>query len=634
MSRSPTLPPLKSLDDVHRSVKIPSGRSWRRRLLAFTGPAYLVSVGYMDPGNWATDLEAGSKYGFRLIFVLLMANAMAVLLQTLSARLGLVTGRDLAQACHDDYPTQVNYVLFVLCEIAIAACDLAEVLGTAIGLNLLTGIPVLWAVLITGGDVLLLLAMQHFGVRKMEALILGLISIIGLCYVVEIFLCKPSPAGIVSGFRPVWLTGGELVVAIGIIGATVMPHNLYMHSSLVQSRDVSRSREAVAEACKYNFIDSAIAMNLAFLVNAAILIVAAATFFGSHAEELKEFKDAHRMLTDILGTSVAPVAFALALICAGQSSTITGTLAGQITMEGFVRLKMRPWLRRVITRALAIVPAVVFIEIWGEDNLMDLMIQSQVVLSLQLAFAIIPLVKFTSSKQKMGPFASPTWVQFLAWSVTVIIVSLNGKLIYEQVIEWAEKAGPLGWLVYAIAVPLISGLVVLLLWMTLRRERPVAEAAEVSADEVANAAANKIRRFRRIGVALEALPGDSAMLAEAIALARMHQAELVLMHVVEGAGGQWFGPQTGDLESRHDEDYLKNLVERLRPELTAQGIPQVAAVLGYGSPPREIANLARQNGIDLMVLGGHGHNSLLDLLRGETISGVRHRLDIPVLAVR
>ncbi|MEI8372957.1 MAG: Nramp family divalent metal transporter [Planctomycetota bacterium] len=631
MSRPSNLPPLKSLDEVHRSVKIPANRPWRR-LLAFTGPAYLVSVGYMDPGNWATDLEAGSKFGYRLIFVLLMANAMAVLLQTLSARLGLVTGRDLAQACHDDYPPVVNYILFVLCEIAIAACDLAEVLGTAIGLNLLTGIPLIWAVLITGGDVLLLLAMQHYGIRKMEALIFGLISLIGLCFVVEIFLSKPSPAGIISGFQPLWLSGSELLVAIGILGATVMPHNLYMHSSLVQSRDVTRSREAVAEACKYNFIDSAIAMNLAFLVNAAILIVAAATFW-SRGQEISEIQDAHRMLSGILGTNIAPIAFALALICAGQSSTITGTLAGQITMEGFLRLRLRPWLRRMITRTLAIAPAVAVIYYWGDGKVMDLLILSQVVLSLQLAFAVIPLVKFTNSPQKMGPFVNRWWVQVLAWVVTAAIVSLNGKLVYEQVIEWAEQAGSYGWIVYSFAIPFVASLAVLLLWMTVRRERPVRDATEVSADDVASRAA-KAKQFRRIGVALEALPSDSAMLAEAIALARMYQAELVLIHVVDGPGGRWYGPQTGDLESRHDEDYLKNLVERLRTELTSQGVPRIEAVLGFGSPPNEIANLAKQNGIDLMVLGGHGHSTLLDLLRGETISGVRHRLDIPVLAVR
>ena len=628
----PSLPPVRSLDEVHRSVKIPTTRTWRR-LLAFTGPAYLVSVGYMDPGNWATDLEGGARFGYALLWVLLMANAMAVLLQTLSARLGLVTGHDLAQACHDEYPTFVRYVLFVLCEIAIAACDLAEVLGTAIGLNLLTGIPLLWAVAITAGDVLLLLAMQRFGIRKMEAVILMLISVIGMCFVVEIFLCEPSIRGIASGLVPRGLSGGELLVAIGILGATVMPHNLYLHSSLVQSRDVTRSREAVAEACKFNLIDSAIAMNCAFLINAAILIVAAATFWR-RGIEVTEIQQAHAMLDNILGSQVAPVAFALALICAGQSSTITGTMAGQITMEGFLRLRIRPWLRRLVTRSMAVGPAVLVIAYMGDKSVYQLLILSQVVLSLQLAFAVVPLVKFTGSKQKMGPFANRVWVQCLAWPVTLIIVFLNGKLVYEQTAEWAEAAGPYGWLVIAAAGTLSASLAALLLWMTFRRERPVREAVGVSAEQVAEAAAGAARKFRRIGVALEALPSDSAMLAEAIALAKTHHAELVLMHVVDGAGGQWYGPQTGDAESRQDEVYLQTLAQRLRQELAGQGVPGVEAVLGYGNPPREIVNLTRQNAIDMVVLGGHGHTPILDLLRGETISSVRHGVSVPVLAVR
>ncbi|MGA2034375.1 MAG: Nramp family divalent metal transporter, partial [Thermoguttaceae bacterium] len=394
----------RSLENVHRSIKIPQQR-WFRRLLAFTGPAYLVSVGYMDPGNWATDIEGGSKFGYRLLWVLLMSNFMAIVLQALSARLGLVTGRDLAQACRDDYPPLVNYLLFVFCEIAIAACDLAEVLGTAIGLNLLfPALPLHWAVVITGGDVLLLLAMQRYGIRNLEAFIVILIATIGLCYVVEIFLCHPSVRAIAAGLVPHYLPPAELYVAIGIIGATVMPHNLYLHSALVQSRDVYRSREAVAEACKFNLIDSAIAMNCAFLVNAAILIVAAATFW--HRAEITEFQQAHAMLNNVLGTRIAPVAFALALICAGQSSTVTGTLAGQITMEGFLRFRIRPWLRRLITRAMAIVPAVAVIVSVGDEGAYKLLILSQVVLSLQLSFAVVPLIRFTGSKQKMGPFAN------------------------------------------------------------------------------------------------------------------------------------------------------------------------------------------------------------------------------------
>jgi manganese transport protein len=622
----------RSLDDAHRSIQIPPSRWWKR-LLAFAGPAYMVSVGYMDPGNWATDIAGGSQFGYLLLWVLVMSNAMAILLQTLSARLGLVTGRDLAQACRDAYPPGVNYVLFVLCEIAIAACDLAEVIGSAVALNLLFGIPVLWAVIITGFDVLLLMAIQRLGIRKMEAFIVLLISLIGLCFVVEMFLCKPSLAGIASGFIPRPLSSAELFVAVGILGATVMPHNLYLHSSLVQSRDVRRSREAVAEACRYNLVDSAVAMNCAFLVNAAILIVAAAAFWtrGLQVEELQE---AHHLLDVVLGTAIAPYAFAIALLCAGQSSTVTGTLAGQITMEGFLKFRMRPWLRRLITRLLAIIPAVVVILAVGDKGIYRLLILSQVVLSLQLSFAVVPLVKFTSSKQKMGPFANPLWVRSLAWIVAVTIMALNGKLVFDQVTEWMEAAGQWSWLIALVVTPVFLGLAGLLVWLALRRDRVVEKAQAVSANEVASAVAAMEKRFRRIGVALEAKPNDTVMLAEAISLAKLHKAALVLMHIVEGVGGQWYGPQTGDLESREDETYLETLAGRLRADLAPQGVPAVEVALGYGDVPGQIVTLALQNRVDMLVLGGHGHRGVMDVIRGQTIPGVRHGLPIPMLTVR
>ena len=432
-------------------------------MFAFAGPAYMVSVGYMDPGNWATDIEGGARFGYALIRVLLMSNLMAVLLQTLSARLGLVTGRDLAQACRDSYGDATRWILFILCEIAIAACDLAEVLGTAIGLQLLvkliTGheISLIWPVFITAADVFLLLAIQRFGIRKMEAFIISLVSIIGVCFIVEIFLSKPSAAGIVKGFIPTALSGEMLFVAIGILGATVMPHNLYLHSALVQSRDVAQSHEGIAEACKYNFIDSAVALNCAFFVNAAILIVSAATFW-TRGIEVKEIQQAHALLHSLLGTRVAPFAFAIALICAGQSSTITGTLAGQITMEGFTHIRLRPWLRRLITRAIAIIPAVIVIAMSGEQGTYKLLILSQVILSLQLPFAVVPLVKFTSSRARMGKFVSPVFISVIAWLVAAVIIGLNGKLLFEAIMAWTQSAGRLGWLVLAIAVPLVLGL--------------------------------------------------------------------------------------------------------------------------------------------------------------------------------
>ena len=635
MSQSSERPPESgSLDGVHRSVRVPPMVHWWRRLLAFTGPAYLVSVGYMDPGNWATDLEGGAKFGYRLLWVLLMSNAMAVLLQTLSARLGVVTGKDLAQACRDEYPRLPNFILFVLCEIAIAACDLAEVLGAAIGLNLLLGIPVLWGVAITGSDVLLLLAIQRWGIRRMEALILALICVIGLCFLIEVFLSKPSLAGMAAGFVPQRLSGTELYVAIGILGATVMPHNLYLHSALVQSRDVTRSRDAVAEACRFNLVDSAIAMNCAFLVNAAILVVAAATFCHPGIPPVTELQEAHKLLSTLLGSRIAPVAFALALLCAGQSSTITGTLAGQITMEGFLRFRMRPWLRRLITRLMAIVPAVLVIWFMGKDGVYRLLILSQVVLSLQLPFAVVPLVRFTNSKRKMGPFVNPVWVKTLAWLVAAVIMVLNGKLVYEQIQDWMEAAGEQGWLIGVGTGPIAAGLCLLLLWTIFRPERAVREAPSVSADQVAAAAATQRKRFRRIGVALDASPTDSFMLAEALTLAKSHRADLVLIHVVEGVGGQWYGPQTGDTESRGDEAYLAQLVERLRGQLSEQEVPKVEAVLGYGDVPRQIVQLSREHQVDLLVMGGHGHHGLGDLLYGTTISSVRHGLKVPVLAVR
>ena len=612
-------------------------------MFAFAGPAYLVSVGYMDPGNWATDIQGGSQFGYRLIWVLLMSNIMAILLQTLSARLGLVTGRDLAQACHDDYPKPVNLVLFVLCEIAIAACDLAEVLGSAIGLNLLSAtlgqalgmnleIPVLWGVVITGFDVLLLLIIQKAGIRKLEAFILVLVITIGACFLVELFLCKPSAGRIASGFMPRYLSGMELYVAIAILGATVMPHNLYLHSALVQSRDVTRSREAVADACKYNLVDSAIAMNAAFFVNAAILIVSAATFWANHVE-VTEIQQAHALLEQTLGP-IAPIAFALALLCAGQSSTVTGTLAGQITMEGFLRFRIKPWLRRLLTRLMAIIPAVIVILIMGEKGVYQLLILSQVILSLQLSFAVVPLVRFTGSKRKMGPFVSPWWVKILAWSVTAIIISLNGKLVFEEINSWFEAAGQWQWLVSLVVFPVTLGLSVLLLWMTFRREKPFLEEPEVSAEEVVSQAAGMQRRFKRIGVALEAKPSDAAMLAEAVALAKNHHAELLLMHVVDGVGGTWYGTQTGDSESREDEIYLEALVNRLRSELPKQDVPAIDAVLGYGDAATELVNIANEKNVDLVVMGGHGHRGLLDLLYGTTISGVRHGLNMPVITVR
>ena len=631
MSDSPTFN-LRSLEEVHSTVKIPDTGSWIRRLLAFAGPAYMISVGYMDPGNWATDIEGGARFGYQLIWVLLMSNLMAVLLQTLSARLGLVTGRDLARACREGYPRPIGYVLWFLCEIAIAACDLAEVLGTAIGLNLLIGMPLVWGVIITGFDVMLLLVFQRYGIRKMEGFILMLIATIGVCFIIEIFLSKPEWKGVLSGFVP-RLNRESLYVAIGILGATVMPHNLYLHSALVQSRAVHRTRAGIAQACKFNLVDSAIALNLALFVNAAILIVASASFFRNGVV-VTEIQQAHSLLDNFLGSELAPIAFAIALLCAGQSSTLTGTLAGQIVMEGFLDIKLRPWVRRLITRAIAIIPAVIVISLMGDQGTYKLLILSQVILSLQLPFAIVPLIKFTSDSEKMGPFKNRLWVQALAWLAAAVIIGLNAKLVVDMLTEWIGGAGANAWLLEITVVPLAIGLGVLLVWMTGRGilRWTTARPATAAASAVVRAVMEPRTQYHRIGVALDATSNDAAMLREAVKLVDVHGAELVLMHVVEGVGGQWYGEQSADGESRHDEVYLHDVAQRLSA-WEAHRL-RVKARLGFGSPAHEIIKIAREEKLDLLIVGGHGHHLISDLLRGQTIDKVRHALDIPILAVR
>jgi manganese transport protein len=665
----------RSLEDVHSSVAIPTHGHWFRRLFAFAGPAYMVSVGYMDPGNWATDLAGGARFGYTLIWVLLMSNLMAVLLQTLSARLGIVTGRDLAQSCRDAYNPVIRWILFVLCEIAIAACDLAEVLGTAIGLNLLTGqlgmfggqgIPLIWAVVITGADVFLLLAIQKYGIRKMEAVIISLVAMIGACFLIELFLAKPDMAGIARGFVPnkeIFSNTQMLFIAIGILGATVMPHNLYLHSALVQSRNIGRSRESLKQACWFNFIDSAIALNCAFFVNAAILIVSAAVFFKHGMQDVAEIQDAHHLLEGLLGTKIAPIAFAIALICAGQSSTITGTLAGQITMEGFLHFRIRPWLRRLITRSLAIIPAVITIAISGEKGTGDLLVLSQVILSMQLPFAVVPLVKFTSSRKKMGDFATPRIIAAIAWLVAAVIIALNANLVSAKLLDWATAASgaePLddiaalgarfshfvetatagGWALFLGMASFALALLGLLLWMTFKREKPVVhpgaaeEGEDTIAHAVASAAATPAHAIKRVGVAVEAAASDAAMLGYAVSLAKQHKAALVLIHVVEGAGGQYHGPVAGDAEARTDEQYLADVVTRLRRDLPQAEVPLIRSVLGYGDVRREIVRLVGENQIDLLVLGGHGHSGIADVIHGSTFTGVRHGVSIPVLTVR
>ena len=427
-----------SLSEVHRTVAVPQSFGFWRKLLAFSGPGYLVAVGYMDPGNWATDLAGGSQFGYTLLSVILISNLMAILLQSLCAKLGIVTGRDLAQACRDHYSKPVAIMLWVLCEIAICACDLAEVIGSAIALNLLFKIPLIWGVCITALDVLAVMYLQNKGFRYIEALVVTLILTIGGCFLAVIIFSQPNVAAVLGGFipRPEILQNPKMLyIAIGILGATVMPHNLYLHSSIVQTRKYEQTPAGKREAVKFATLDSTLALMFALFINAAILIVSAASFYG-RGEQVEEIQDAYKLLSPVLGVTGASTLFAIALLASGQNSTLTGTLAGQIVMEGFLNIRLRPWLRRLITRLIAIIPAVIVTALYGERGTTDLLVLSQVVLSLQLSFAVIPLVIFTSDRRKMGEFVNPAWLKILAWTVALIIAALNAKLLFDQCRQW------------------------------------------------------------------------------------------------------------------------------------------------------------------------------------------------------
>jgi manganese transport protein len=423
-----------SLAEVHRSIVVPTTASFWRKLFAFSGPGFLVAVGYMDPGNWATDLAGGAKFGYTLLVVVMISNFMAILLQHLCIKLGVATGRDLAQACRDHYSTPTVWCLWILCETAIAACDLAEVVGSAIALQLLFGIPLVWGCIITALDVLAVLYLQTKGFRYIEALVITLIATIASCFAAELLFSKPSLMGVLLGFipGPRIVTNQEMLyISIGIIGATVMPHNLYLHSSIVQTRKFEQTTQGKREAIKYASIDSAGALMFALFINAAILVLAASVFHWSGHENVAEIQDAYKLLSPLLGVSFASVLFAVALLASGQNSTLTGTLAGQVVMEGFLNIRLRPWLRRLITRALAIIPAVLVIGIFGESKTTQLLVASQVVLSMQLGFAVWPLMRFTDERAKMGEFANRVWLKILGWTVAAIIILLNVKLLFD-----------------------------------------------------------------------------------------------------------------------------------------------------------------------------------------------------------
>lgn len=427
-----------SLPESYQTIPVPAAWPWWRKMMAFAGPGYLVAVGYMDPGNWATDLAGGSKYGYTLLCVILMSNIMAMILQTLAGKLGVATGRDLAQACKDHYTPAISFTLWILCEIAICACDLAEVIGSAIALNLLFQIPLLWGVCITAFDVLLIMYCQHLGFRYVESVIIAMSIVIGGCFWMEILYAQPAFMDVMAGFLPkteILFNPDMLYLSIGILGATVMPHNLYLHSSIVQTRKYPDTVSAKKEAIKYLTIDSTVALFFALFVNASILIVAAAVFHTGGNTEVAEIQDAYKLLSPGMNTTLASTLFAVALLASGQNSTLTSTLAGQIVMEGFLNLRLRPWLRRLITRGLAIIPAIICIAVYGESEMEELLIFSQVILSLQLGFAVIPLVMFTSDKKKMGPLVNSKLLTASAWVCAIVIVVLNIKYVVDFFME-------------------------------------------------------------------------------------------------------------------------------------------------------------------------------------------------------
>jgi manganese transport protein len=602
-------------------------------MFAFAGPAYLVSVGYMDPGNWATDLEGGARFGYELLWVLVMSNLMAILLQTLSARLGIVSRRDLAQACRETYPRFINFALWVLCEIAIAACDLAEVLGAAIGLNLLFGLPLLPGVLLTSLDVLLLLWMSRLGIRVIEGFVLSLIAVMAGCFLVEILMAKPAFAEIATGLVP-RLGNQNLYIAIAILGATVMPHNLYLHSALVQTRRIGVSETEKRTACRFNLVDSVVALNGAMFVNVAILVLAGTVFFQRHIV-VTEIKQAYQLLTPLLGTTVAGVLFGVALLCSGQSSTMTGTMAGQIVMEGFLTIRMRPWLRRLTTRTLAILPAAITIYFAGEQGTYRLLILSQVILSMQLPFAVIPLVHFTNDRKRMGAFANRYWVQALSWTVAAIIIALNVRLVYLTLGQWLAAAGSHRDLVIMLVEPVIIGLLLLLGWMILepwlpRRFRRKGRAAIAWTEPAAAAAGGMMPGYRTILVPLDHTARDRGALTHAAALAHAYRAKLYLLHVEEGVTSQIYGSLASTAEVQAGEKYLDDILDGLR----AQGIEVEVAVAHSSDPKQEIVRFAHQINPDLIVMGAHGHKGIQDIVFGQTINAVRHALDMPLLIVR
>lgn len=624
----------RSLGNIHSSVATENKIGWRR-IVAFIGPAYLVSVGYMDPGNWATDIAGGSAFGYRLIWVLFSSNLIALLLQSLASRLGIVRGLDLAQASKNAYPRFTNFCLYILAQIAIIACDLAEIIGMAIGLQLLFHLPLIWGVSLTITDTVLMLFLMNRGMRKLELFIMSMIFVMGMSFMVEMFITGPDIIDIAKGFIPQNLfkrdavSQNMLYIAIGIIGATVMPHNLYLHSSLVQTRQINRTPEGMKAAIKFNLYDTTIALNLAFVVNAAILILAASAFFKYGYFQVAEIQDAYRLLGHIFG-KIAPALFAIALIASGQSSTITGTLAGQIVMEGHINLRIEPWLRRLLTRLLAIVPAVFTIIYFGEHGIANLIILSQVVLSLQLGFAVIPLIHFTSNRKRMGKFAISLKTKIAAWASAVLILALNIKLVLDQLNDWLRQFPSAALWIYLLVIPVIAGIAMLLIYVFIRpllfkhydtpARVPHGLATTLGSLEPVN--------YRHIAVTIDFSKNDTDTIRNAL-MQGGKRANYTLIHVVETAGARYYGTEVMDHETQSDADNLDTYVKTL----TELGY-KAHARIGFGMAANSIADIVKEEGVDFVVMGSHGHKALKDLIFGTTVNTVRHLVDVPVLVVK
>lgn len=617
----------KSLSEVNQSVDVTTIKSPWKRFFAFLGPAYLISVGYMDPGNWATDITGGSKFGYSLLWVLVISNLIALLLQSFSARLGIVTGKDLAQASRDMYPPFINFSLYIFAEIAIAACDLAEVVGMAIGLKLLFHIPLWLGICITVLDTFLLLLLLKVGIRKLEAFIISLVSIIGISFLIEMFFAKPDAGEMARGLIPYLESNEALYVSLAILGATVMPHNLYLHSSLVQTRKFTRTETGIKKTIRFNIIDSAIALNLALFVNAAILILSASTFFAHGYFEVSQIEDAYKFLEPLLGSALAPILFAVALIASGQSSTVTGTLAGQIIMEGHLQLRIQPWMRRLLTRLLAVIPALLTSLIAGEESTGKLLVLSQFILSLQLPFAIVPLIFFTGDKKVMGEFAVRPLFKALGWIAVIMIAGLNFYFVMIQVNDWIQDDSigfSYKFILSIVCMYVFIVLFFIMIYPVLIRSKKQREFALHGHNRIL---IENLGVPEKIFVTVDFSSSDNKAINRAIQLGGKN-ATYNLLHVVETPGAIIYGEQTTDFETRKDIELIENYVHQLK----AQGY-KAAFLLGYGNPKHAIPELTNRHDVDVLVIGTHGHGGVKDLFFGTTVEAVRHRIKTPLLVV-